>query len=108
MKWIKALSLAALATGATLTLSACEERETPRIQDETEQLRENTREGAEDLRDEGTGGAGDVDIGEKEGVIKDGEGPLENEPTRPGENPGVIDDGEGPFENERGPFENNQ
>ena len=61
---------------------------------------------AEDI-DEGIGGAGNndnddqLDVGNEPGVIKDGEGPLEDPDTRPGKNPGVINDGEGPLENNK-------
>lgn len=59
----------------------------------------------------GTGGAGyeqkddarlgDGKIGEKEGVVDDGEGPLEGDgkaDDKIGDRPGVINDGEGPIE----------
>jgi len=56
---------------------------------------------------EGTGGSGDSrfgdgKIGENNGVIDDGEGPLEGDgraDDKVGNNPGVWNDGEGPIEN---------
>jgi hypothetical protein len=61
-------------------------------------------------RNAGMGGAGreGVDIGNRPGVINDGEGPLEeNKNPNIGNNPGIINDGEGPLENGRGPLEDN-
>jgi hypothetical protein len=55
--------------------------------------------------DNGTGGSGyeaEDSIGEKNGVIDDGEGPLERDgkaDDKIGNEPGVFDDGEGPIEN---------
>ncbi len=59
--------------------------------------------------EEGTGGAGREgmdhkaadSIGDKNGVIDDGEGPLEQDGVaddKIGDEPGVFDDGEGPIE----------
>jgi hypothetical protein len=54
----------------------------------------------QDLR-EGTGGSGDVDlnVGEHEGVINDGEGPFEQKDQRGEDN--FLRDGEGPLENNK-------
>jgi len=54
------------------------------------------REANEDLR-EGTGGAGntDLDVGDREGVINDGEGPLEQNEAEGT----FLEDGKGPIEN---------
>jgi hypothetical protein len=59
----------------------------------------------------GTGGSGDLDhdgrrvgdgkIGNENGVIDDGEGPLEDDgkaDDKIGDRPGVVNDGEGPIE----------
>lgn len=66
-------------------------------------------ERAEPRVEQGTGGAGMEgdhkaadSIGDKNGVIDDGEGPLEGDGVaedKIGNEPGVFDDGEGPVEN---------
>ena len=58
---------------------------------------------------EGTGGAGEAandgpDIGNRKGVINDGEGPLERGADgKIGDREGVINDGEGPLEKDEKP-----
>ncbi len=66
-----------------------------------EDVRDTTREAAEGLR-EGIGGSGDAkqgdaDIGRKEGVINDGEGPFEQWRV-PNREPTILEDGKGPLE----------
>lgn len=63
--------------------------------------------------DRGTGGSGNVEeprlgdgkIGQENGVVDDGEGPLEGQAgeadDKIGNKPGVINDGEGPIEERR-------
>jgi hypothetical protein len=100
------LAVAGLGVGCTER----QERDTNRAGNEVESTVDEAAKdvgaginrGAEEI-DEGIGGAGNddndqVDIGNEPGVIKDGEGPLEDPDTRPGKNPGVINDGEGPLE----------
>lgn len=58
-------------------------------------VRDFGRNANEDLR-EGTGGSGDVDVGENEGVLNDGEGPFEQNDQRGEDNP--LREGEGPLE----------
>jgi hypothetical protein len=76
-------------------------RADPAVDDAASSMESIDREAAEELR-EGTGGAGnlgaeDVDIGEREGVINDGEGAFERPDTAGGEdNP--VRDGVGPLE----------
>jgi hypothetical protein len=98
------LGLAGLAVG-------CNDNQEPRLRDEGRQVEQEVdnaanevegfgREVNEDLR-EGTGGSGDVDvdIGEKEGVINDGEGPFEQNDVRGDDN--ILRNGEGPIEDSR-------
>jgi predicted small secreted protein len=66
-----------------------------------------TTETKDEMR--GTGGAGEAaddgpDIGNRKGVINDGEGPLERGADgKIGDRPGVINDGEGPLEKDEQP-----
>jgi hypothetical protein len=73
-----------------------------------EEAREDMNEAREELREEGTGGSGQIGdgkVGRNEGVLNDGEGPLEenrrNDDTTIGRNPGVINDGEGPTKDDK-------
>ena len=60
-------------------------------------VRDATRGTVEGFQ-EGVGGSGsDADIGDKDGVIDDGEGPFE-QPARPGEDKGILNDGKGPLD----------
>jgi hypothetical protein len=64
-------------------------------------VKEATRDAAQGFR-EGFGGSGtesdkDADVGRKEGVINDGEGPFE-QPRQPGEEPNILHEGKGPLE----------
>jgi hypothetical protein len=66
-----------------------------------EDVRDATREATEGFR-EGVGGSGDpkegdADIGRKDGVINDGEGPFEQKRV-PNREPTILDDGKGPLE----------
>jgi hypothetical protein len=97
--WMKKLAMAGLVAAAA-TVVGC--RETREVENDDVEL--------------GTGGAGqgDDDIGRTEGVLNDGEGPLEennddralNDAEREmeaeddsiGRREGVLDDGEGPLE----------
>lgn len=100
MSWMKNLTVAGLVAVAGLTVGCRETREAE-IEVEDREL--------------GTGGAGQVGdgrIGENEGVLNDGEGPLEENNDRAmrndaeeaaqdetiGRREGVLDDGEGPLE----------
>lgn len=102
MKLTHKITVAALMAGA-LTFAGCQ-RTSEGVQDDMNRAGDDVRQfggDAENRLEEGTGGAGRDDgmnIGDNEGVIRDGEGPLEDPETRPGENPGVINDGEGPIE----------
>jgi hypothetical protein len=68
------------------------------VDDAAKDVRDFGREANEDLR-EGTGGAGDVDVGENEGVINDGEGPFEQNDVRGEDN--LLRNGEGPIEDNK-------
>lgn len=100
------LGLTGLAVGCTERQEAEvreDAREVGQEIDNTADEAANEVEGAardvnEELR-EGTGGAGDyddVDIGEREGVINDGEGPFEQR-NEVGED-NILEDNEGPLE----------
>ncbi len=103
---LKGFMLAGL-LGTTGLIVGCTERQEAELQEDTQQVGEEVEEFGGEVNEEireGTGGAGevfdeDVDIGENEGVIDDGEGPFEqNEPY--GED-NVLQEGEAPLEDER-------
>jgi hypothetical protein len=95
------------AVAAVMGLAGCRDRDESRPID-TPKI-DNTRPGTGNL-DPATGGSGydsdgkrigDGKIGNNNGVIDDGEGPLEGDGVaddKIGDNPGVWNDGEGPFE----------
>ena len=63
---------------------------------------ENAARGAAEGFSEGVGGSGepkdgDAEIGRKDGVINDGEGPFEQRRV-PGREPTILEDGKGPLE----------
>jgi hypothetical protein len=95
--WMKSLVIAGLVGAAGLVVGCNERREA-----QGENLGSEMRQGTENLgqeTQEGIGGGGEgLQMGDNPGVMDDGEGPLENEQTRPGNNPGIINDGEGPLE----------
>jgi hypothetical protein len=102
---LKGFVVAGLA-GLTGLVMGCTDNQESRLRDDGRQVEQEVdnaanevedfgREVNEDLR-EGTGGGGDVDIGENEGVINDGEGPFEQNDQRGEDN--FLRDGEGPLE----------
>ncbi|MDY7231762.1 hypothetical protein [Hyalangium rubrum] len=107
--------------GLTGLAVGCTERENSELREDTREMgqdidnaADNAAQGVEDtardvnndLRD-GTGGSGvnddlnddDVNIGDREGVINDGEGPFE-QPNRVGED-NMLEDGKGPLEDNK-------
>jgi hypothetical protein len=105
-------ALVAVGVLGTAGLVGCTERQQQEVRDEAREAGKEIGEAARDARDatreategfrEGFGGSGpqqdgDADIGRKEGVINDGEGPFEQK-RLPGEEPSVLDDGKGPLE----------
>lgn len=97
MNWMKKLTVAGLVTAAALT-AGCRDSHRVEVDDDKIEM------------ERGTGGGG-LDIGDREGVLNDGEGPLEernrddirlkDDDAVIGDRPGVMNDGEGPLE-ERG------
>jgi hypothetical protein len=90
---------------ATGLVAGCTEQE---ARSNARQVGEEVGEAARGVRDatrgtvegfqEGVGGSGtDTDIGDREGVIDDGEGPFE-QPAKPGEKKTLLNDGEGPLD----------
>lgn len=102
---LKGFAVAGL-VGLTGLVVGCNDNQESRLREDGRQVEQEVdkaakdvegfgREVNEDLR-EGTGGSGDVDVGEKEGVINDGEGPFEQDDQRGKDN--FLRDGEGPLE----------
>jgi hypothetical protein len=92
MRNVTGIALAAIASVGLLT-AGCEDR------------RDNNRgfggAGTEQRQTDQDGRIGDGKVGKNNGVIDDGEGPLERggkADDKIGNNPGVINDGEGPIE----------
>ncbi len=98
--------------GTAGLVAGCTERQQQEVQQEVREAGKEVGEAARDARDatreategfrEGFGGSGhephgDADIGRKEGVINDGEGPFEQRRV-PGKEPTLLDDGKGPLE----------
>ena len=95
--WMKKLAVAGLVAGSAMMVGCRDNRE---VENDDVEL--------------GTGGSGEVDVGRNEGILNDGEGPLEennddkaindadremrNDDHSIGRREGVLDDGEGPLE----------
>lgn len=108
----KALAFAGL-IGTAAGVAGCNERQQQEVREDARDVGKEVgeaarkvegtaREATEGFR-EGLGGSGtqqgeDADIGRKEGVINDGEGPFEQRDRKPGESPTLLDDGQGPLE----------
>lgn len=106
--WKARVVVGLLGTGALLV--GCSERQDQELRrdarevgrqmgDTARDVGDATREAVEGFK-EGVGGSGTADeprIGDKKGVIDDGEGPFEQTP-RPGEEKSILDDGKGPLE----------
>lgn len=103
----KALLMAGL-LGLTGLAVGCTERQESGLREDGRQVGQEVEDSAdavegagqeatEDLR-EGTGGAGneDLDVGENEGVLNDGEGPFEQNDVQGEDN--VLREGQGPIE----------
>lgn len=106
------LGVTGLAVGCTEREDAALREDTREVGQDIDNAADNAAQGVEDtardvnndLRD-GTGGSGvvnddlnddDVNVGDREGVLNDGEGPFE-QPNRPGED-NMLEDGKGPIE----------
>jgi hypothetical protein len=98
--------------GTAGLVAGCNERQQDDVRDSAREVGQEVGKAARDVEDtarnaaegfsEGVGGSGDVkdkdaDIGRKEGVINDGEGPFEQRRV-PGREPTILDDGKGPLE----------
>jgi hypothetical protein len=105
---LKGFALAGL-LGLTGLAVGCTEREEAGVRDDARQVGqeldrtgeslENTGRDVEGGVREGIGGSGaqdDADIGDREGVINDGEGPFEQNNMRGDDN--ILREGEGPVE----------
>jgi hypothetical protein len=107
----KALMAAGLLGTAGL-VAGCTEREQEDVRESAREVGQEVGEAARDVEDaargategfrEGMGGSGDAkdedaDIGRKDGVINDGEGPFEQRRVPSGK-PTILDDGKGPLE----------
>ncbi|MDY7227989.1 hypothetical protein [Hyalangium rubrum] len=108
--WKALMTVGLLSTAGWVV--GCDERQQAQLREDARDVGRETSEAVEDVKDatrnategfrEGYGGSGqepdgDADIGRKEGVINDGEGPFEQQ-RRPGEEPSILDDGKGPLE----------
>jgi hypothetical protein len=93
-------------------MAGCTERQDREVREDAREVGRQVGDTARDVGDatreavegfkEGVGGSGteqgdDAHIGDKKGVIDDGEGPFE-QPTQPGEKKTLLNDGKGPLE----------
>ena len=107
----KALMAAGLLGTAGL-VAGCTERQQEDVRDSARDVGQEVGKAARDVEDaargategfrEGVGGSGDVkdgdaEVGRKDGIINDGEGPFEQRRIPDGK-PTILDDGTGPLE----------
>jgi hypothetical protein len=96
--------------GLTGLAAGCNERGKAEVREDARKAGQDVGEAAKDVKNagkeaadgfrEGWGGSGtDKNIGNKEGVINDGEGPFEQHDQRGEDN--ILKDGEGPLEEKR-------
>lgn len=92
-------------------MAGCTERQDHQLREDAREVGKQVGDTARDVGDatreavegfkEGVGGSGthqdDGHIGDKKGVIDDGEGPFE-QPAQPGEKKTLLNEGEGPLE----------
>jgi hypothetical protein len=98
--------------GASGLVAGCNERQQKDLREDARQVGKEVGDAVQDVEDasreaaegfrEGLGGSGkesggDADIGQREGVINDGEGPFEQR-RQPDAPPTLLDDGRGPLE----------
>ena len=107
----KALMAAGLLGTAGL-VAGCTERQQQDVREGAREVGQEVGKTARDVEDaargategfrEGVGGSGkvkdgDAEVGRKDGVINDGEGPFEQRRV-PGREPTILEDGKGPLE----------